>query len=384
MELDEILDEVCVITARLMRARVCSIYLFDAQRRNLVLRATHGLNREIIGKSGLAAGQGVQGWAAERNQLVALEDCTSDPRYLRLDGSGEEPFASLLCSPLRIQDEVIGVMTARRERGQRWSEDEITLYETVCKQVAIVIEKSRLYFGKVQADRLAAIGISLSEVAHYIKNILQGMSGGQFFVDSGLKRGDLERARHGWEMLQRNIQKISALVQNMLNYSRSAALHFELTDLNAILQELAAEYEATAAQRGAAFRVSLDDTIPEMPLAADSLHEAFQNLLSNALDALVPDRPGEIELTSRLDLAAGVARVTVRDNGSGIAPEHGERIFHLFYSTKGRGGTGIGLAVTRKIIEEHGGRIEFISEPGQGTTFTVLLPLERRVTPPIF
>lgn len=382
MELGDILDEVCRIAARIMESDVSSIYLLDpsdaASNKHLVLRATHGLNKDLVGKASVPVDKGLTGWSVRNNILVAVADVRKDSRYHPIEGSGEEPFVAYLCCPLRIQDEVIGVMTVRRNRALDWSADDTTLLETICKQVAIVIEKSRLHFEKVESARLAAIGLSLSEIAHYIKNILQGMSGGQYFLESGLKRGDLEKARKGWEMLDRNQKKIANLVQNMLNYSRSSTLQFEMENLNGLLYELARAVEETAQRRNIALRMLLDDTIPEIPMGYDALHEAFLNLVTNAIDAIPEGKGGAVTISSRLDLAAEVARVEVADTGMGIAEDQKPRIFHLFYSTKGRRGTGIGLAVTRKIIEEHGGRITFDSEPGKGTTFTVELPIVRK------
>lgn len=378
MELDDILDDVCRIAAGIMESDVSSVYMTDEEGRCLVLRATHGLNKSLVGKASVPIDKGLTGWSVRNNQLVAVADVRKDARYHPIEGSGEEPFVAYICCPLRIQEEVTGVMTVRRNQALKWTTDEKTLFELICKQVAIVIEKSRLYFEKVEAARLAAIGMSLSEIAHYIKNILQGMSGGQYFLDSGLKRGDVEKARRGWEMLDRNQRKIANLVQNMLNYSRSSSLQFEMENLNGLLYDLARTVEETAQQRNVTLRVVLDDTIPEMPLAYDALHEAVLNLVTNALDAIPDGQSGTVTIASRLDLTHEAARIEVADTGVGIPTEQQPRIFNLFYSTKGRRGTGIGLAVTRKILEEHGGRITFESEPGKGTTFTAELPLVRK------
>ncbi len=378
MELDDILQEVCDHAARLMRSKVSSIYLLDESRERLVLGATHGLNRALVGKASMPVSQGLPGWVVRNNEMAVVSDVREDPRYRPIKGSGEEPFVAYLCSPLRIQEEVIGVMTVRREQPEKWSEDDTTLFEMISVQVGIVIEKSRMHFDRLEKERLAAIGLSLSEIAHYIKNLLQGMNGGQYFLESGLKRSDLDRAQRGWEMLDRNQKKIATLVENMLNYSRSSSLQFEMENLNGLIYDLARSVEETAQRRGITFKVLLDDTIPELPMAYDPLHEAILNLITNAMDAIPEGRGGEVVITSRLDLVAEVARISVSDTGVGIPDDQKDRIFRLFYSTKGRRGTGIGLAVTRKIIEEHGGRVTFESEAGKGTTFHIELPLERK------
>ena len=100
------------------------------------------------------------------------------------------------------------------------------------------------------------------------------------------------------------------------------------------------------------------------------------NLLTNALEA-VPARTGVITVRTRYLAESHEAQLTVSDNGQGIPPERQEEVFEAFWSTKGQRGTGLGLAVTRKIVQEHGGRIELDSEPGRGSTFTMMLPIDQ-------
>ncbi|MCB2153726.1 GAF domain-containing protein [bacterium] len=380
MEFDRILDTICGITARVMDTQTCSVYLLDEEKPDfLVLRATHGLSRaEELGVRGFDLGDGVTGWAASHNQTVALADARHDERYARLDDTQEETrLMAYLCTPLRIQEEVVGVLSVRRERCVEWSQEEIVFAEIIAKQVAIVLEKARLYVEKMEAERLAAIGISLSEVAHYIKNVLQTMTGGEYFVESGLRNGDVSKTERGWQLLKRSNGKIRALVLNMLNYSRGTQVELERGDLNALIANLAREVEENTMQRGVRLGVAIDELIPSIMFDEQALYDALLNLVTNALDALPAGHPDpEVKIVSRLDLSAGCARIQVSDNGSGIPEEVQAKMFNLFYSTKGHGGTGIGLAVTKKIVDEHGGRIFFETQKDVGTTFTIELPIK--------
>lgn len=381
MEIDDILQRICEIGARVMETKTCSIYLLEEEEPDmLVLRASQGLSRaQELGLRGFRLGEGVPGWAAQNNQTVTLRNDQKDPRWARLDDTPREAtLKAYLCTPLRIQDEVVGIITFRREYEHDWTQEEVIFAEFIAKQVAIVLEKARLYWQKVEAERLAAIAISLSEVAHYIKNLLQNVVGGSYFVDKGLRGGDLEKARQGWTLLQRSIGKIRSLVENMLMYSREKRCELDLGNLNALVADLASEVEEAASQRRITLNVSLASELPLLMLDGAALNDALLNLISNAMDAIPAGREGHVEIRTELDAEARVARVHVRDDGMGIAPEAHQKLFNLFFSTKGHGGTGIGLAVTRKIIEEHNGRITFQSTQGEGTTFTVELPLPPR------
>src|SRR5690606_5681099 len=115
----------------------------------------------------------------------------------------------------------------------------IAFFETVCKQVSIVIEKTRLYSDKIQAERLAAVAVSLSGVAHYIKNVLLTMQGGEYLIERGIEMQNLQRITDGWTVLRRANRKIRGLVENMLNYCSQHKPRLRDVDLNAMITDLA-------------------------------------------------------------------------------------------------------------------------------------------------
>ena len=138
--------------------------------------------------------------------------------------------------------------------------------------------------------------------------------------------------------------------------------------------------KSAAADKGVTLLPEISMTQPPVPVDADGLHQAILNLLVNAIDAVEPKR-GVVTLSSAFDAVSQMAVIEVQDNGVGISEKDQERIFEPFFSTKGQRGTGLGLAVTRKIVEEHNGRIELISKLGQGTTFRIKLPISAQRPP---
>ncbi|MBX3728520.1 MAG: GAF domain-containing sensor histidine kinase [Candidatus Sumerlaeia bacterium] len=379
MELHDILQTICEIGARSIGTDTCSIYLLDDDEPDfLVLSASKGLSRaQELGVRGFRLGEGVPGWAAQHNQTVVLDDARNDPRYARLDDlPHEEVYMAYICTPIRIQETVVGVLTIRRTQSH-WREDEAIFAEIVAKQAAIVIEKARLYHQKIDAERLAAIAISLSEVAHYIKNILQNLMGGGFLIEKGLGAQDIERTTRGWQLLKPNVQKIQNLVENMLYYARETRCQLEPAPLNPILTTLAEESREALAERDIQLNVTIDESIPTLLLDVSTIHDAILNLLSNARDAIPEGQSGVIELRSEFHRASNTVRICIRDNGNGIPADVQKKMFNLFFSTKGKGGTGIGLAATRKIVDEHGGHMCFDTKIGEGTTFFIELPVPR-------
>jgi signal transduction histidine kinase len=378
MDLAEILQRLCDVSARVMGTQTCSIYLCDeADPAMLVLRASHGLSMaEQLGQRGFRVGEGLPGWSAEHELTLAVADQRQDPRWARLDDTAsEDHLRAYLCTPLRIRGRVVGIISFRRKVRHEWTPEETTFLEFVSKQVAFVLDRAHLHEAKMEAERLAAISLSLSEVAHYIKNVLQNMAGGAYFVDVGLKRGDPEMVERGWVLHKRSTEKIRTLIENMLAYTREKRIELREDDLNALVAELAASFEEAAYLRKVRFRVQLADTVPPLRLDREAMQDAVLNLLTNALDATDTEGGGEIALATRLDLSRRAVCLTVEDNGCGIPDDARSKLFNLFFTTKGRKGTGIGLAVTRKIVLEHGGTIDYETELGHGTKFTITLPL---------
>jgi len=379
MELPDILRRIAKEAAEVVGADVCSIFLYDKDKTRLRLRASHGLNPCVVDQATLAPGQGIPGWVAQTGEILALSDATRDPRHRPMEGSGEEDLRACLCGPLRIQEELIGVMTARMAQVRHFDPSEITLFETICKQVAIVIEKARLYQEKVEAERLAAVAVGLSEIAHYIKNLLQAIEGGAFVVEKGLAGGDLSRVRDGWQLLRRSNKKIADLVASMLSYCRQEQPVLSMASLTDLLREVVESAQAGAERHEVQIVESYDPGIPDMLLDEEFLHDAVLNLVTNAIEA-IPESGGVVVVRAKPLAEENRVLIEVADSGGGIPPEIQDKIFALFFSTKGPKGTGIGLATAKKKVEAHGGEVVFESTPGKGTTFRIFLPIRREPT----
>jgi signal transduction histidine kinase len=230
---------------------------------------------------------------------------------------------------------------------------------------------------KLEAERLAAVGQTVAGLAHGIKNMLMGLQGGAYVIQSGLRQGALQKVERGAQMLTRNLDKISTLVRDLLSFSRGRVPTVALTDPNAVAREVLELYAEAAAKTGIRLSGELEPALAPAPLDVEGIHAALANLVSNGLDACqLSDRPDR-QVRLRTGEQRGVLRYEVIDNGCGMDYEVKRRIFTTFFTTKGEGGSGLGLLLTRKIVQEHGGRIEVESEPGQGTRFIITLPRPR-------
>ncbi len=228
----------------------------------------------------------------------------------------------------------------------------------------------------VNSERLAAIGQTVSSIAHYIKNILSGLKGGIYVADSALEEENIGQFKAGWEMIHRNVGRVSNLVLDLLNYSKERELQYQPCSPNQIAEEVCQLMESKAKKYRVEIIRDFDSSIGKVYLDPEGIHRILLNLVSNAIDACVfnTDERKKWWVKVRTALNGDTITFEVSDNGCGMNEEVKGKLFTSFFSTKGGKGTGLGLLVTQKIAKEHGGTIGVESEKGKGSTFTVRIP----------
>jgi signal transduction histidine kinase len=241
-------------------------------------------------------------------------------------------------------------------------------------------EIKRLEKELLGAERLAAVGQTVAGMAHCVKNILHGLKGGSYLVNLGINKNKPDKLQDGWQMVQRNIGRTSDLVQDLLSYSKEREPEFESCYPNEIASDACETLEGLAREHQVTLETQLDEALGEIILDPRSLHRSLLNLISNGIDACRDDenRDKDHQVTVCTTLEKDrLVRFDIIDNGMGMDEAVRSKLFSSFFSTKGSQGTGLGLLVTSKLIEEHQGTIDVVSELGQGTTFTIRLPFSR-------
>jgi two-component system NtrC family sensor kinase len=240
-------------------------------------------------------------------------------------------------------------------------------------------EIKRLQEELIKSERLAATGQTVAGLAHYIKNILNGLKGGTYVLNVALDSKNTDKIKSGWAMLERNVERISDLVLDLLAYSKDRIPEPENCFPNEIIQEVCTLMEAKARENGIEIIRNLDPLLGEVFLDPKALHRSLLNLVSNAIDACIFDSAAKkkwLVTVSTVIERNNIIRFQVADNGTGMDAETKEKLFSSLFSTKGERGTGLGLLVTEKIVKENGGEIAVESELGKGTTFTIYLPYQ--------
>jgi len=238
----------------------------------------------------------------------------------------------------------------------------------------LVEEKTRKL---IEAERLAAVGQTVAGLAHAIKNITSGMTGGMYVLEKGIELENKSYLDQGWQMIKGNVAKIKAMAMDLLNYAKDREPEYQLCDPGLPVQEVTTLMRPKAEENGIELRVDLAGNLPKVWMDPEGIHRVLLNLVTNAIDACTDisctNKKREVTLRMSRPEDWGV-EYEIIDNGCGMDQDTRSKVFQRFFSTKGSGGTGLGLMIARKIIDEHKGVIDFVSEKNQGTTFVIRLP----------
>ena len=382
-DIDRLLEVIISEASAATHAESCSLALYDENTDELYFYVAQGEEgeREVERKLKcirLPMGAGILGWVAEHREVANIDDVYSDSRFsTKADEETGFVTRSILAIPMVRRDKLIGVVEAVNRRGQSaFNEHDEKMLTVLAAQAALVIENARLHEETVRQARLTALGQGIAGAAHCIKNILNGVHSGAYILDLGVKKDNLERVTKGWDIMKRNTQIMEDLVLDMLTYSRPRKPEMAPSDINQICSDIAELMKEKAASKNVEISLNLKPDLGELIFDPKGIYRSILNLVSNAVDACDIEA-GNVGLSVEAGEDETFFSVTISDNGCGISEENLKNLFKVFFSTKGSKGTGLGLAVTHKIIAEHGGDIRAESEVGVGTRFIIELPIKK-------
>jgi PAS domain S-box-containing protein len=227
-------------------------------------------------------------------------------------------------------------------------------------------------------SKLESIGILISSISHGLKGLLSSLDGGFYLVNTGLEKNNQDRVKKGWEIAQRNVERIRSMVLDILYYAKDREPDWEPISVSNMIDEIHSIMLPKAEKLNV--KLELKDDRENQTFEAD--HKAVRsmliNLVENSLDACRVDNGKDgHEVIISVKNHADQVEFEIADNGIGMDRETREKAFSLFFSSKGTEGTGLGLFIANKIAQEHGGSIALESEVNEGTRFHVKLPKKR-------
>jgi PAS domain S-box-containing protein len=381
LDIEQVLGEGVKNLARIVECPAAFLALGTSAGEGLDVRAVAGPIRPLLGKRLSASATALVARVLERREPVALENVEEDTR-ISAEARALTGARAAVVLPLLVRERAIGVAVVFDTRaGRRFTPPEIQRAAAIANQLAVAADNARLYEDLrgsyaelaraqrqlIQQERLAALGELSAVVAHEVRNPL-----GVIFNSLGSLRRLLRPtgdAKLLLDIVGEEADRLNRIVGDLLDFARPSDPQLRPERLERVVEEA---IHTALAQNPQGVEVSrdVDPELPPVPIDARLVRQAVINVAVNALQAM----PRGGRLTVRVRREDGAAALDVEDTGPGIPDEVKHRIFEPFFTTKASG-TGLGLAVVKRIVDGHGGELVVHSRPGAGTLFRIRLPL---------
>jgi two-component system, NtrC family, sensor kinase len=382
-DIDELLGRLLDLIFEWVAADRGCVMLMDHESQLLVPKARRDRAEEAESET-LSISRTILDYVLDKNEGVVTSNAGADQRWEAGRSILAKGVREAICVPMQGRYGRVGAIyidtytppgdLVIRRASRKLTDEHLKFMVAIGHQAALAVEDTFYYSSLVQAERMAAMGQAIAGLSHDIKNILQGMQGGSFLVDVGLKNGDRGAIDKGWSIVLKNQERISNLVMDMLTFSKDRRPEPEECNLNELVTDVCELILSRADDTNSKLTIQLSPDLPLLYFDSDMMHRAILNVAANAVDACRDIEVGEVTIATRLSDDHETAIVTISDNGTGIPPGELDRIFQVFESSKGSRGTGLGLPVSLKILREHDGTIEVSSTPGSGSTFSLQFP----------
>ncbi len=380
LDLDHVLGVAVREVAEVVGAEGSSVLAVDPETGGMSFHVAAGPGSAGAKTVALPPGAGICGHVVRSGEPLIVNDTQKDPRFYRqVDLASGITTRNLLCVPLSCDGRLWGVMELINKcGGSDFNQADLRLAEVVGVQIALALSNAWLHAEIVQKERAAAVGQTVSGLAHCIKNILNGIRAGSAVVDRCLRSEDFDEVRRGWGIVRKNNNMLSNLVLDMLSLAQDSGSHPFPTDVNELAEQICQLLTERARNQGVTIVFTPAPGLGEVRTDPTQFYRCLLNLVSNAVEACEEGNSVRV----RVCRAGQRPRFTISvlDDGMGIAPEHRDRLFREFFTTKGSAGTGLGLPVTKKLITAMGGTLTFHSVVGRGTRFVMALPTDSTPT----
>ncbi|MDQ7824600.1 MAG: GAF domain-containing sensor histidine kinase [Candidatus Eremiobacteraeota bacterium] len=369
---DRVLGEIMRISTDILYAEGSSLILLDEDKDSMIFYVTTGDRSEELKKVTLQKGEGIAGHVLATRKPLIVNNTRQDPRFCdKVDSTVKFTTRNLLCVPLFAGKRITGVLeVVNKLNNEFFDEYDLKIAEAIAGQAGLAIEKSRFIEESIKSERLVAVGQTISNISFCIKHILTSLEGWSSMLDMAIQEKDHENIGRSFSQVRTNISRISNLVMDMLFYTGAQEKNLVPADLQAIMSEVQEVLREEAAAKGVKITASLDGQPGLCYVTPQDIYRCFFNLVTNAIEAC-PPAGGSVEIAITFKPESGLVFVEISDNGEGIPPENLEKIFSVFFTTRGYGHSGLGLAISRKIAEDHGGGIVVESQRGRGARFLI-------------
>lgn len=313
-------------------------------------------------------------WVLTEKVTLVSENISEDQRFQESESISFHDLRSIVCAPINGKSGSIGLLYAQANNLlSPFTRGDAKFVSAVANEIALNIDNIRLQKEMLRNERMAAIGLTMSNLAHNIKNLLAVNQAAAQLMDTHIKENEYSRIDRNWQWIKNSLDGISKLSTTMLEYAKEDEFHIKPVDINALILANRHLFEDSPTSSGLKFVYTLSKEDPIWAVDEIQLQQAMLNLILNAADALKGKEEGRIHISTSV-ANAGNLIINVADNGRGIPEQDKRKVLDLFFTTKGTKGTGLGLPMVQKFVDRSGGQLKFQSEEGKGSVFTMIFP----------
>ncbi|MCG2777644.1 MAG: ATP-binding protein [Desulfobacterales bacterium] len=376
-DVKEVLDLVVKKCTEVVNAKGALLRILNLETHELELNAAYGLSERYLSK-GHVSREKVITDLYRLNRVIIIEDILTDPRVQYPQEAREEGIQTMLDLPLSLGNHIVGIIRIFFGEHRDFSDEELKFLVSIAEQSSCAIDKARLIEKHksqydqlaLQTEKLSALGRMAAGIAHEINNPLGRIL---LYSTNLLKKVPKEGPlKEGLEIIIQETMRCKIIIQDLLEFSREKEPKKTFANINNIIEKTLSMLENEFRLHHIRVEKLLSSEMPDIFVDVNQMHQVFVNLLLNAVEAIQDN--SVITIRSRLDPGQNCVIVEITDTGSGIPSENMLKVFEPFFSTKAKG-TGLGLAVSYRIIRNHQGDIQVSSQPGKGTRFTIKIPL---------
>ena len=366
LDLDKLLDVILETAIKSVASDRGTLYLVDELKGEIWSKALRGT--EVI-EIRLPLGKGLAGYVAKTGEIVNIPDAYNDPRFNpEVDKKSGYRTNNMLTMPMRNRDgKLIGVFQMLNKKGGPFTPQDEEFLNALSIHASIAIENARLAQEMVNNERLSAVGRMASAIIHDIKNPMGTL---RVYAQVMKKKSGNEEATKLADEMIHQVDRFVNMTQEILDFSRGvSATNIEEVDFGPVMEGVLAFIEKDLTKANVKLERKLNYS-GKVKLDQDKIVRVFYNLASNARDAM----PNGGTLTVSTEGADGFVKIEFTDTGTGMPEEVKRKIFEPFVTYGKKHGTGLGMAIVKKVMDDHKGKIEIDSELGKGTTIRILLP----------
>lgn len=362
----------------LLGAQGAILRVLNLATQEIELYAAHGLSEDYLARERVSNQSLMMRWCKE-DRVIVIDDIFHDPRVVSPQEASAEGIQMIVDAPLCVRENVLGILRIFFSQRRSFSQKELDFISAVAQSTSCALDNVRLLEEQkrrydqlaLQAEKFLALGRMAAGIAHEINNPLASIL---LYSSRALKKAPPNSPlQEALKIIVSETNRCRSILQDLLEFSRDRKPQRSLENLNKIIERVLTVLQNDFMLHHLHLQKHLAPDMPDTLLDARQMQQVFINIVLNAVEAMSPG--GTMQIRTFVDRIHGVHGASVQDDGCGIAPEILHKIFEPFFSTKPKG-VGLGLAVSYGIVKAHGGDIKVESTPGQGTCFTITLPLE--------